>query len=128
VTDGGRTVGPGEVSFIRQVTESHRERGRSAISRELCRLWDWRQPNGHLMAMVWRGLLLKLERAGHVRLAPEARTGSVAPSNAGTSTPWRTPPLPSSTASKPVPPRRFPTHPLPSAGQLLFLTIALSRS
>lgn len=81
LTYRGRTIGPDEVSFIREVTEAYWERGRSAISRELCRQWDWRQPNGHMKAMVCRGLLLKLERAGHICLPPRSPNWVYRPRN-----------------------------------------------
>jgi hypothetical protein len=39
----------------------------------LCRRWDWRNARGQLKDMSCRLLLLKLERAGHIRLAPRLR-------------------------------------------------------
>ncbi|MBU0753610.1 MAG: DUF4338 domain-containing protein [Planctomycetes bacterium] len=72
ITYRGREIGPEEISFILKITKEYWGRGRTAISRELCRHWDWRQPNGHLKDMVCRGLLLKLERAGHIRLPPRS--------------------------------------------------------
>jgi hypothetical protein len=38
------------------------------LSIELCRAWDWVQPNGALRDAVCRGLLLALHRGGHIEL------------------------------------------------------------
>jgi len=84
LTYRGRSIGPDEVTFIQRVVDSQWEAGRTVISKELCRQWDWRQPNGHLKDMVCRGLLLKLERGGHVRLPPSRRPGIYPGRKAGT--------------------------------------------
>lgn len=76
LTYRGRRIGPGDVAFIQRVVDTHWERGRTAISRELCRQWDWRQRNGHLKDMVCRGLLVKLERSGQIRLPVSKRGGA----------------------------------------------------
>ena len=70
ITYRGRNIGSQEITFIQCLTDEHWQRGRTWISQELCRQWDWRQPNGHLRDIVCRGLLLKLARAGHSRLPP----------------------------------------------------------
>ncbi len=59
-----------DLTFIRKVIDDHRSKGRSAISRILCEVWDWRQANGHLKDGVCRGLLLQLERKQLVTLPP----------------------------------------------------------
>jgi hypothetical protein len=59
-----------DLSFIREVVDKHRSKGRSAISRILCEAWDWRQANGHLKDVVCRGLLLHLERNDLITLPP----------------------------------------------------------
>ncbi|MCI0456245.1 MAG: DUF4338 domain-containing protein [Gemmataceae bacterium] len=66
----GREVGDQEVAFIRELIARSPELSRRQLSAELCRAWDWRQPNGVLRDMVCRGLLLALHRAGHVELPP----------------------------------------------------------
>lgn len=43
---------------------------RSELSRKICHLFNWVQPNGILRDMVCRSLLLKLENAGHIKLPP----------------------------------------------------------
>lgn len=39
-------------------------------SKILCEEWQWRQANGALRDMLCRGLLLMLDRAGHIELPP----------------------------------------------------------
>ena len=56
--------------FIRDLVARHPETSRRRLSEELCRAWDWRQQNGQLRAMVCRGLMLALHRAGHIQLPP----------------------------------------------------------
>jgi hypothetical protein len=73
VTYRGQSIGPKEIEFIQRISDEQWDRGRTAISQEICRQWDWRQPNGHLKEIVCRGLLLKLERAGRIRLPPRKR-------------------------------------------------------
>lgn len=73
VTYRGYSVDERQIALIQEVVERLWERGRSAISVELCRQWDWRQPNGALKDIACRGLLLKLERAGSIRLPPTKR-------------------------------------------------------
>ncbi len=50
-----------DLSFIVKVIDGYRSEGRSAISRRLCEVWDWRQDNGQLKDGVCRGRLLQLE-------------------------------------------------------------------
>jgi hypothetical protein len=57
-----------DIAFIRRLIVEHPEEGRCALSRRLCLAWNWRQPNGHLKDMICRGLLLQLERKGHLVL------------------------------------------------------------
>lgn len=64
----GRTVTRDEVHQIRALVATHPEQSRRALSETLCRIWDWRQANGASRAMVCRGLMLALWRAGHIEL------------------------------------------------------------
>src|SRR5580693_10621738 len=59
-----------EILFIRQLIQDHPELSRWKLSRKLCEAWQWRQANGALRAMVCRGLLLMLHRAGEIQLPP----------------------------------------------------------
>ena len=75
LTYRGRSIEPADLTFIQSLVDAHWDAGRTFISQELCRQWQWRQPNGYLKDMVCRGLLLKLERSGQIRLPPSRRTG-----------------------------------------------------
>jgi hypothetical protein len=68
----GREVSAADVGFIRELIAAHPAYSRRALSIELCRQWDWKQPNGELRDMVCRGLLLTLHRAGAIDL-PDVR-------------------------------------------------------
>jgi len=68
----GRAIGPAEVAFLRELIARHPEWSRRRLSAEVCRAWNWMQPNGQPRDMVCRGLLLALHRAGHIAL-PEKR-------------------------------------------------------
>ena len=69
----GRLVTNADVAFIRQLIAAHPTLSRRALSQELCRAWNWVQPNGHPRDMVCRGLMLGLHRAGHIRLPAKKR-------------------------------------------------------
>lgn len=74
LTYRGRSVSDGDVAFLRKLIADHPEMHRRALSQEVCRAWDWRQPNGVLKDGVCRSLLLALHRAGHLELpAPRTR-------------------------------------------------------
>ena len=65
-----------DIELIRAMLAAHPARGRTPLSEELCRRWDWRNARGQLKDMACRTLLLKLERAGHIRLPPRIRPSS----------------------------------------------------
>lgn len=66
----GRHIGHEELDTIRHLLSSNWQEGRSAISRLLCRHWDWRQANGLYKERACRVLLLKLEELGEIELPP----------------------------------------------------------
>jgi len=68
-------VSSGDVDFVRELIAAHPAYSRRALSIELCREWDWKQPNGELRDMVCRGLLLTLHRAGAIELPPLRQAG-----------------------------------------------------
>jgi hypothetical protein len=70
----GRAVGESELDLIRGLLASHPDWNRTRLSRELCARWNWGNALGWPKDMAARTLLLKLERAGYVRLP--ARRGS----------------------------------------------------
>jgi hypothetical protein len=68
MTVRGRTIRGEDIDQIKGVISQCWEQGRRAISRELCRLWDWRQENGYPKEQVCRILLRKLEDMGWITL------------------------------------------------------------
>ena len=59
-----------DIVFIREFIARNSGDSRWMLSRKLCQLWGWRQPNGALRDMVCRGLMLELSRAGQIELPP----------------------------------------------------------
>ena len=64
----GRPVTLQDLDLIRSVVYQHQEKGRTFISKELCRAWNWHQPNGALKDMACRELLRRLEQKGLISL------------------------------------------------------------
>jgi hypothetical protein len=64
----GRELGQADIGVIRGLLDEHPQWHRSRLSVELCERWDWRNAQGRHKDMAARTLLLKLERAGHIRL------------------------------------------------------------
>lgn len=64
----GREITEADVAFIGALIAAHSQASRRALSIELCKAWEWRQPNGALRDGVCRQLLLALHRAGHIEL------------------------------------------------------------
>jgi hypothetical protein len=74
LTYRGRDITNADVVFLRKLIAEQPTMHRKALSQEICRIWDWRQPNGVLKDGVCRGLLLALQRGGHLELpAPRHR-------------------------------------------------------
>jgi hypothetical protein len=74
LTYRGRVVSAADVAFIRATIAAHPHASRRALSRLLCEVWGWSQPNGQLCDALCRGLLLALHRGGHIELpAPQHR-------------------------------------------------------
>ena len=69
----GREVSDTDIELIRALMAAHPAWGRTPLSEELCRLWDWRNAQGRLKDMAARTMLLKLERAGLIQLPPRQR-------------------------------------------------------
>jgi hypothetical protein len=64
----GRKIGEPEIDLIAGLLTANPGWNRTQLSRELCARWDWCNALGRPKDMAARTLLLKLERAGHVRL------------------------------------------------------------
>lgn len=69
----GRTFTERQIGDIRDLISSYPDKSRFFLSKELCRLWNWTQPNGTPKDMVCRSLLLKLHAEGHITLPAQKR-------------------------------------------------------
>lgn len=69
-----RAVYTEDITFIQRLISNRPDYGRSALSKEICRTWNWVQLNGQLKDMICRGLLLHLERQGYIKLPPRKST------------------------------------------------------
>jgi hypothetical protein len=63
-----RAITQDDVAFVRTFIAERPGASRRALSLELCAAWKWQQPNGAPRDAVCRGLLLTLQRAGHIEL------------------------------------------------------------
>src|SRR5947208_14937039 len=66
----GRVITTEDIAFIRQLLTENPTASRRRLSEKLCEAWQWKQANGALRAMICRGLLLMLHRAGEIELPP----------------------------------------------------------
>ncbi len=64
----GRVATKQDVEFIKRLISDNPKDSRYALSRKLCKAWNWVQPNGVLRDMVCRGFLLRLDSAGYIKL------------------------------------------------------------
>ena len=64
----GRIVEDSDVGFIQSLIQGHPEASRRQLSEKLCAAWNWVQPNGAPCDMICRGLMLALDRGGHIQL------------------------------------------------------------
>lgn len=65
-----RDFSAADIQTIRRLMQENPALQRSPLSRQLCELWDWRKPNGELKDMTCRVVLLRLQAAGLIELAP----------------------------------------------------------
>ncbi len=66
----GRSFSSEEIQQLRQLIAASPHASRTAISQEVCRLLDWRQPNGRLKQMSCRVALLRMQEDGLLSLPP----------------------------------------------------------
>lgn len=64
----GQRIATDEIAFIRCLMAEHPDWGRTRLSEELCRRWNWRNAQGRMKDMAARTLLLKLKRRGFIEL------------------------------------------------------------
>lgn len=71
----GRTLSGDDLAVVRALMVEHPDWHRTALSRHLCELWNWRNDAGRLKDMAARTLLLKLQARGLIQLPPpQSRT------------------------------------------------------
>lgn len=66
----GKTYTRKEINEIKEILIAYSDKSRWFISREICRRWGWRQPNGVLKDMICRAFLVQLEAQGFIKLPP----------------------------------------------------------
>jgi hypothetical protein len=69
----GKIAATEDILFIRELIEKNPNDSRRKLSQKVCEAWNWKQSNGMLKDMVCRGFMLKLHRAGLIKL-PEKKT------------------------------------------------------
>jgi hypothetical protein len=69
----GKLITPSDLELIRDLLRTEGHRGRSHLSRRLCRLWDFRQANGAYREIACRDLLRQLEQRGFITLPAPLR-------------------------------------------------------
>ena len=69
----GRILYPQDITGIVSLIAENPTWSRWKLSNHLSEKWDWRTAGGQLKDMACRSLLLKLEKAGHIKLPPRRR-------------------------------------------------------
>ncbi|HDZ85875.1 MAG TPA: DUF4338 domain-containing protein [Candidatus Moranbacteria bacterium] len=70
----GKIVTQQDIDFIEKLISDNPSDSRRALSKKLCKAWNWVQPNGVLRDMFCRGFMLHLESAGYIKLPPRRFT------------------------------------------------------
>ena len=70
----GRELSAEDIGQLEGLLAEQPDWGRTRLSEELCRRWDWRNAQGRPKDMAARTLLLKLERSGHIQLPARLRS------------------------------------------------------
>lgn len=76
LTFRGRNISREDIAEIRKVIETHSDKRRRQLSRILCEQWGWVYPHGGLKDQYCRMLLVRLERAGHIKLPAAIHSGN----------------------------------------------------
>jgi hypothetical protein len=69
----GRTIGTDDLAWLREIIAHQPQWHRTALSRHLCEVWNWRNDAGRFKDMAARTLLLKLEARGLIQLPTPQR-------------------------------------------------------
>jgi len=76
ITIQGRKLSTCDIETIRHLIATNPDWHRTRLSKELCRLWNWRTDTGLLKDMACRTMLRKLEQKGFVTLPVARRSGN----------------------------------------------------
>ena len=71
----GRRLQRTDIDFIRQLIQENPSWNRTRISKEICKLWDWKRPNGQLKDIACRSMLRKLQDLGFLTLPKPLHAG-----------------------------------------------------
>ena len=71
----GRRLHRTDVDYIRQLIQENPSWNRTRISKEICKLWDWKRPNGQLKDIACRSMLRKLQDRGLLTLPKPLHAG-----------------------------------------------------
>ena len=71
----GRKTTYEDIKLVQELIAANPQWHRTRLSKELCTLWNWRNPSGQIKDMACRTFLLKLEERGHLTLPERRRTG-----------------------------------------------------
>jgi hypothetical protein len=112
----GRRFSPEEILTIRELIQNNPGLKRTPLSRKICELLQWRQPNGALKAMTARVALLRMQADGLIQLPPSQNPR-----------PGRRGPIALTAATDPQAPLCRPVHELPRLRAEPILTPARSR-
>jgi len=75
ITIRKRTIAKTDLELVQATVNDHWDKGRTQISKILCRKWNWVQTNGRLKDMACREILLTLYRKGLINLPPGKHDG-----------------------------------------------------
>jgi hypothetical protein len=64
----GRRISAPDIETIRELLNTNPNWNRTFLSKEICRLWNWRRGTGEIKDMACRSLLRKLEQLGYIHL------------------------------------------------------------
>ncbi len=70
LTYRNRQISHEDIKSIQEIISINPGKSRRFISQEICKSWNWRQPNGYLKDMVCRSLLHVLEAQGFIKQPP----------------------------------------------------------
>jgi len=71
----GRRLHCTDIAWIRQLIQENPSWNRTRISKEICRQWDWKRPNGQLKDIACRSMLRKLQDQGLLILPKPLHAG-----------------------------------------------------